>query len=159
MAATYRFNLFKFLAPPNAERDKADRRRYQKEKREREARQRERTKRDAKLERIRRDIANLAAGTHEMADGGHVWRIPKHVLRPGPCGAKTRKGTPCRCQCLPGRSRCRYHGGLSTGPKTLAGRAAIAASNRRRAQERRKQKEMEETLLRHYESAKQPAKV
>lgn len=29
-------------------------------------------------------------------------------------------------------TRCRSHGGASTGPRTLAGKAAIAASNRRR---------------------------
>ncbi len=31
----------------------------------------------------------------------------------------------------PGK-RCRFHGGLSSGPRTAAGRAAIAESNRRR---------------------------
>jgi len=33
------------------------------------------------------------------------------------CGAKTRRGTPCRCHAMP-NGRCRLHGGLSTGPKT-----------------------------------------
>jgi hypothetical protein len=31
------------------------------------------------------------------------------------CGAKTRAGTPCRCPAIRGRTRCRIHGGLSTG--------------------------------------------
>src|SRR5438034_646791 len=31
------------------------------------------------------------------------------------CGAKTRAGTPCRCPPVPGRTRCRLHGGLSPG--------------------------------------------
>jgi hypothetical protein len=31
------------------------------------------------------------------------------------CGAKTRKGTPCRCPAVRGRARCRIHGGLSPG--------------------------------------------
>jgi hypothetical protein len=31
-----------------------------------------------------------------------------------------------------GKARCRLHGGLSTGPKTEAGRARIAESQRRR---------------------------
>ena len=31
------------------------------------------------------------------------------------CGAKTRAGTPCRRPALRGRTRCRLHGGLSTG--------------------------------------------
>ena len=33
------------------------------------------------------------------------------------CGAKTRRGTPCKCSAMP-NGRCRIHGGLSTGPKT-----------------------------------------
>jgi hypothetical protein len=32
----------------------------------------------------------------------------------------------------PGKARCHYHGGLSTGPKTEAGRNRIAAAQRRR---------------------------
>lgn len=32
------------------------------------------------------------------------------------CGAKTRKGTPCQAQAL-ANGRCKYHGGLSTGPR------------------------------------------
>ena len=32
------------------------------------------------------------------------------------CGAKTRKGTPCKAQSL-ANGRCKYHGGLSTGPR------------------------------------------
>lgn len=48
------------------------------------------------------------------------------------CGAKTRKGTPCRAKPLPDKTRCRFHGGLSTGPKTLEGRERIAEAQRRR---------------------------
>jgi hypothetical protein len=52
------------------------------------------------------------------------------------CGAKTRKGTPCRRAAernpVSGRrTRCRLHGGLSTGPRTQEGRARIAAANLR----------------------------
>ncbi|MES2461457.1 MAG: HGGxSTG domain-containing protein [Armatimonadota bacterium] len=49
------------------------------------------------------------------------------------CGAQTRKGTPCQSACVWGKSRCRLHGGCSTGPTTAEGRARIAESNRRRA--------------------------
>jgi hypothetical protein len=31
-----------------------------------------------------------------------------------------------------GKARCRFHGGMSTGPKTAAGRARIAEAQRRR---------------------------
>jgi len=49
-----------------------------------------------------------------------------------PCGARTRSGGRCRGLPMVGKKRCRMHGGKSTGPKTPEGRAAIAASNRRR---------------------------
>ena len=45
------------------------------------------------------------------------------------CGAKTRSGKPCEKFPLASKRRCRLHGGLSTGPKTEAGRAAIAAAH------------------------------
>ena len=45
------------------------------------------------------------------------------------CGAKTRSGVPCAKFPVEGKRRCRLHGGLSTGPKTPEGRAAILAAN------------------------------
>ena len=48
------------------------------------------------------------------------------------CGAKTRKGHPCKLMSEPGRRRCKFHGGKSTGPKTAEGRARIAECQRRR---------------------------
>jgi hypothetical protein len=73
-----------------------------------------------------------------MQSKPHVQRHPgrgwlKHGGTPGNwdnaprCGAKTRAGTPCRSAAMP-NGRCRMHGGLSTGPKTEAGKAAIRAS-------------------------------
>ena len=44
------------------------------------------------------------------------------------CDAKTRSGAPCAKFPMEGRG-CRLHGGLSTGPRTPAGRAAISAAN------------------------------
>lgn len=49
-----------------------------------------------------------------------------------PCGAQTRKGLPCRLLSEPGRQRCKFHGGKSTGPRTPEGRARIAEAQRRR---------------------------
>ena len=46
------------------------------------------------------------------------------------CGANTRKDTPCRNLSEPGRKRCKFHGGKSTGPKTCEGRAKIAEAQR-----------------------------
>jgi hypothetical protein len=48
------------------------------------------------------------------------------------CGARNRQGKPCGVRVEPGKRRCRFHGGLSTGPKTTAGRAKIAEAQRRR---------------------------
>lgn len=57
----------------------------------------------------------------------------------GTCNAKTRKGSPCQASPVWNKStdkarngRCKLHGGLSTGPRTEAGKEAIRASNRRR---------------------------
>lgn len=49
----------------------------------------------------------------------HVSNPFANVLK---CGAKTRKGTPCKSPAMK-NGRCRLHGGLSTGPKTPEGRA------------------------------------
>src|SRR5947209_1048776 len=38
-----------------------------------------------------------------------------HMPQVSRCGAKTRAGTPCQCPPVPGRTRCRLHGGLSPG--------------------------------------------
>ena len=45
------------------------------------------------------------------------------------CAAKTRSGTPCQKPALRGKARCQLHGGKSTGPRTEAGRARIAAAH------------------------------
>lgn len=45
-----------------------------------------------------------------------------------PCLAKTRKGRPCKLMSEAGRNRCKFHGGMSTGPKTPEGKARIAAA-------------------------------
>jgi hypothetical protein len=49
-----------------------------------------------------------------------------------PCGAYARTtGNPCQAKALP-NGRCKNHGGLSTGPKTIKGRQAIAEATRQR---------------------------
>ena len=58
---------------------------------------------------------------------GYAWRFGDDW--PGlRCGALTRTGRPCRKAALKGKSRCRNHGGASTGPRTEEGRARIAAA-------------------------------
>ena len=53
------------------------------------------------------------------------------------CGAKTRRGGQCRLKAFAGKRRCKFHGGMSTGPKTREGRARIAEAQRRRWAKRR----------------------
>lgn len=48
------------------------------------------------------------------------------------CGAKTRKGGECRNKSEPGKRRCKFHGGKSTGAKTPEGLARIAEAQRQR---------------------------
>jgi transcriptional regulator with XRE-family HTH domain len=48
------------------------------------------------------------------------------------CGAKTRAGHSCGQKSEPGKRRCKWHGGKSTGPKTPEGKARIADAQRRR---------------------------
>jgi hypothetical protein len=48
------------------------------------------------------------------------------------CGAMTRQSCVCANRVVPGKMRCRFHGGLSTGPKTAEGKARIAAAQRLR---------------------------
>lgn len=63
---------------------------------------------------------------------------PLHRARPI-CGARCRDGHACRARVAVRQdgalaTRCKNHGGLSTGARTAEGRARIAESNRRRAQ-------------------------
>lgn len=44
------------------------------------------------------------------------------------CGAKTRKGTPCKRTDLYANGRCVNHGGLSTGPTSEAGKLRALAN-------------------------------
>lgn len=88
-------------------------------------------------DRERPDSRILAGQPMNSVDGA-----PEHVTsvataRPGPwwsgdpskaprCGAKTRRGTPCKAPAMWSTrtrryTRCRLHGGKSTGPKTLDG--------------------------------------
>jgi hypothetical protein len=60
------------------------------------------------------------------ADSGRLrnGNPPGDLRRVRRCGAKNRRGVPCRSPAMR-NGRCRLHGGLSTGPKTSAGIAAI----------------------------------
>lgn len=48
-----------------------------------------------------------------------------HGLR---CGALNRRGVPCKQSDIYRNGRCKYHGGLSTGPKTAEGKGRARAN-------------------------------
>jgi len=71
--------------------------------------------------------------TWEDEEWWHDWVEPWQRRNNRPrCGAKTRAGGRCLIRVELGKARCRFHGGLSTGPKTEIGRARIAEAQRRR---------------------------
>jgi hypothetical protein len=47
------------------------------------------------------------------------------------CGAKTRAGTPCRQKTIYWNGRCKFHGGMATGPKTDAGKEQSRINGRK----------------------------
>ncbi|GLQ45670.1 hypothetical protein GCM10007862_07210 [Dyella lipolytica] len=47
------------------------------------------------------------------------------------CNARTKSGRPCRALGL-ANGRCKWHGGMSTGPKTAEGKAAVTQNFRER---------------------------
>jgi len=74
------------------------------------------------------EIAETPAQTGEKLSGRNRKR----------CGARARSrgGEPCQCKVVPGRTRCRLHGGLSTGPRTAEGKARSAEGSRRHHQQK-----------------------
>jgi hypothetical protein len=52
---------------------------------------------------------------------------PGDLSKAVPCGAKTRRGTPCQGPAMQ-NGHCRMHGGASTGPRTAACIEAIRRS-------------------------------
>lgn len=57
------------------------------------------------------------------------------------CGAKSkRSGEQCRQPAIKGKRVCRFHGGLSTGPKTQAGRERCAEAKTVHGRESRAQR-------------------
>lgn len=52
-------------------------------------------------------------------------------LRDLRCEAKTRAGTPCKQKTIYGNGRCKFHGGLATGPTTDAGKEQARINGRK----------------------------
>ena len=53
-------------------------------------------------------------------------------LRGITCGAKTRAGTPCKQKDIYNNGRCKFHGGLSTGPRTKRGKRRASLNWKKR---------------------------
>ncbi len=70
------------------------------------------------------------------------------------CGAVRSSGKPCPAKPVPGKSRCKFHGGMSTGPKTEAGRKRLSE-----AMKARWQAGDFRTLLRARVTVEEPAKA
>ena len=65
--------------------------------------------------------------TNNNLEKGRPWRFGPNW--PGQrCGAKTRKGKPCRAPAKQPVGRCKVHGGVSTGPRTKEGLARLTAA-------------------------------
>jgi hypothetical protein len=63
------------------------------------------------------------SGSRPAGDGAKQARVI--------CGAKRRRdGQPCQALSVPGKRRCKWHGGASTGPRTDAGRTRSIANLR-----------------------------
>lgn len=66
----------------------------------------------------------------------HIARAYTRSVRKGlrvRCGAKRhRDGQPCQAWSEPGKQRCKWHGGCSTGPKTEEGKARALANLQKR---------------------------
>lgn len=56
------------------------------------------------------------------------------------CGANTKVGGTCKMKVIPGKHRCKFHGGKSTGPRTAEGKQRIAEAQRLRWQRWRERK-------------------
>lgn len=73
----------------------------------------------------------------QAADLALLPEIDKELFAGLTCGARSKRtGNPCRLVALCAGGRCRFHGGLSTGPKTAEGKAralAACAAGRERA--------------------------
>lgn len=72
--------------------------------------------------------ATIAAAMADQRSREAAMKARRRIV----CGARTRKGGACLNKSEPGKQRCKFHGGKSTGPKTAEGKARIAEAQRMR---------------------------
>jgi hypothetical protein len=80
---------------------------------------------DARHERF---MDSHAAGRRPVYEGTLPPPPFPAELRGLRCGAKNRRGQPCKQSSLGRNARCKFHGGMSTGPKTPEGKARARAN-------------------------------
>ena len=81
-------------------------------------------------------VRPVRAGAKDLGGELPVWAegyLAKHRRLASqmrvPCGGKRRSdGEPCTALSVPGRRRCKWHGGHSTGPRTDQGKAKVTAN-------------------------------
>lgn len=68
-------------------------------------------------------LAANAAIERAAETSGYYVELETLERKEARCGAKAKRtGEPCRMKPIEGRTRCKYHGGRSTGPISLEGR-------------------------------------
>ncbi|MEO6422002.1 MAG: HGGxSTG domain-containing protein [Candidatus Nitrotoga sp.] len=72
---------------------------------------------------------------YESDDTDYRWRVYPVIpedLRSITCGARSKRtGHPCKNVSLYRNGRCKFHGGLSTGPKSKAGKRKAAKNGKK----------------------------
>jgi hypothetical protein len=96
--------------------------------------------RDAARRQARAEIERSRRARYQAKlDARDSARAEIQAQRDHRCGARTRTGAPCKRRGTGAGGRCPNHGGLSTGPRTKAGRKRIAQAQRQRWAEQRTQ--------------------
>ena len=89
-----------------------------------------------KRRRWREYHAMRQAVSEQWARRGYCYPPPVYQKMPldlvgMQCGAKTKAGTPCKLTAIYLSGRCKWHGGLSTGPKTEEGKEQARINGRK----------------------------
>lgn len=95
----------------------------------------------AQAEAAAQEISEAAKSRRKKREARkQAWRLDREAalkkLKPV-CGARNRRGQPCQSKKLLRGGKCKFHGGMSTGPKTPEGLARCAEAGRRTAALRR----------------------
>ncbi len=96
-----------------------------------------------KRRRLRRHYAECASITAEWEKRGYCYPAPRYPILPDDlkrlaCGATTKAGTPCKMTSVYTCGRCKLHGGMSTGPKSEAGRRQSAENGKKGGRPKRR---------------------